>query len=105
MVGDDEFHRVHVGEGSGKELIHMATLGVEPTDRDPICGQLWITTASSTGCPPLIHRKYTGLFLFQPTGMSRTVPPGCSAAARATDGGATFCAFSVGRAAPRAGSA
>jgi hypothetical protein len=56
MVGDDEFHRVHVGEGSGKELIHMATLGVELTDRDPICGQLWITTASSTANPPQIHR-------------------------------------------------
>ena len=27
-LGRDKFHRVEIGEGSGKELIHMATLGV-----------------------------------------------------------------------------
>ena len=58
-IGRDRVHRVEVGTKRGKELIHMATLGVELPSGDRCCGQLWIIRPSSTDYPPMIHRQFT----------------------------------------------
>jgi len=102
MIGRDKFHRVHIGQECGKELIHTDTLGANGRDRLlhlwTTVDNLWVVHRSSTDYPPQIHRVIP-----LPTHRHESYgSPGCSAAARATDGGATFCAFSVGRAAPRA---
>jgi len=71
-IGGHEFEGVDIELGMRKQLIHAATIGVFGSRvRWAVdnCGQL-------SRNPPTIHRKYTGLFLFQPTGMSRTVHPG-----------------------------